>query len=159
MKKLISIIYLLMLAFTANAAIIGSTDDAMTVGGGARPIGMGKAFVAVSDDADAPFINPAGLASLKGPQAMSMFTNLLNEVYYMEYSGAVPTPYGTIGAGYITTGVNNIPTTPPTDYYDSLFLVSYSTPLGRFFRYGKNIFVGANRTACNASFRGRMEAC
>ncbi len=33
---------------------------------GARPIGLGGAFVAVADTADAPFWNPAGLNALKG---------------------------------------------------------------------------------------------
>ena len=148
---------LLLLGMAANAAVVGSTDDAMTVGGGARPIGMGRAFTAIADDADAPFVNPAGTAGIKGPQAMSMFTNLLGEVYYMEYSGSVPTPYGTVGAGYISTGVNNIPTTPvPTDYYDSLFLVSYSAPLGTFFRYGRNVFAGVNYKIYNRGYTGQL---
>ena len=143
------------IATPASAAVIGSTDDAMTVGGGARPIGMGRAFTAIADDADAPFINPAGIAAMKGPQAMGMYTNLMGEVYYHEFSGAIPTPYGTVGAGYITTGVNDIPTLPlPSDYYDSLFLVTYSVPLARFFNYGRNVFVGANFKVFNRGYTG-----
>jgi len=137
------------------AAVIGSTDDPMTIGGGARPIGMGRAFTAVADDADAPFLNAAGIAGLKGPQAMAMFTNLLEDVYYREYCGAVPFPYGTVGFGYISTGVNNIPTTPlPSDYYDSLFLVSYSTPLARWFDYGNNVFMGTNFKVFSRGYSG-----
>ena len=105
----IGILVLLAFSFfsvnSALAAVIGTTNDAMTIGGGARPIGMGRAFTALADDA-----NPAGLAALKGPQAMAMYTNLLGEVYYDEFSGAVPTPYGTFGLGYITTGVTGIQT-------------------------------------------------
>ncbi|MFA4844732.1 MAG: hypothetical protein WC632_07295 [Candidatus Margulisiibacteriota bacterium] len=137
--------------------VIGSTDDAMTIGGGARPIGMGRAHTAVAEDADASFINPAGLAGLKGPQAMAMYTNLLQDVYYQEFSGAVPTPYGIFGLGYITTGVNNIVTkdTPvPTDYYDSLLSFSYATPLANFFNYGNNVFVGANYKLYNRGYTG-----
>ncbi len=134
---------------TSQAAVVGYTDDAMIVGGGARPIGMAKAFCAIAEDADAPFINPAGIAGLKGPQAMSMFTNLMGDVYYSEFSGAIPSPYGTVGVGYLTTGVSRIPTpigttVVYTDYYDSLLLFTYSTPLGRFFEYGRNVFVGVN---------------
>ncbi|OGC03726.1 hypothetical protein A2276_07710 [candidate division WOR-1 bacterium RIFOXYA12_FULL_43_27] len=91
-------------------ALVGITDDAMTIGGGARPIGMGRAFVAVVEDADAPFINPAGIAGIKGPSAMAMYTNLLDEIYYREYSGVVPAVFGTVGAGFISTGVTGIPT-------------------------------------------------
>ena len=158
MKKYISLlgfgIWLLGFSF-CYAAVVGSTDDAMTIGGGARPIGMGRTFTAIADDCDTIFLNPAGLASLKGPQAMSMFTNLLGEIYYMEVSGAVPSPFGTIGVGYITTGVNNIPTTPiSTDYYDSLLALSYSTPLSRFFMYAQNVFVGVNYKIYNRGYTG-----
>jgi long-subunit fatty acid transport protein len=118
---------------------------------------MGRAFTAIVDDADAIFINPAGLASLKGPQAMAMYTNLLNTVYYNELSGAVPTPYGTFGLGYITTGVTGIITndTPiPTDYYDSMIAVSYAAALSKFVNYGKNVFVGATYKLYNRGYTG-----
>lgn len=39
---------------------------------GARPIGIGGAFVAVADTADAPYWNPAGLYQLKGNSASFM---------------------------------------------------------------------------------------
>jgi len=147
--------------FRVAAAVVGSTDDAMTIGGGARPIGMGRAFTAVSDDADGCFINPAGTAGLKGPQAMTMYTNLLEDIYYREYSVAIPTSFGTFGMGYITTGVNGISQqttitgeSTNTDYYDSLFLVSYSTPLGRFFQYWNNVFAGINFKVFNRGYSG-----
>ena len=159
MKKiLLSVIAgYLICGLPALAAVIGSTDDAMTIGGGARPIGMGRAHTAVVEDSDAPFINPAGLASLKGPEAMAMYTNLLQSVYYQEFSGAVPTPYGTFGAGFINTGVNGIVTsdTPiPTDYYDSLLTLSFATPLANYFTYGNNVFVGGNLKLYNRGYTG-----
>lgn len=150
----------LLLLWPAQAVVTGPTDDPLVVGGGARPLGMGKAFTAIADDADALFINPAGLAGLKGPTALAMFTNLLGEIYYLEYCGAIPAPFGTLGLGYITTGVNQIPTTNDqgqvvsTDYYDSLLLLSYSTPLGRYFGYGRNVFVGANYKIFNRGYSG-----
>jgi len=148
-KALIGIGLALLVVSPALSAVVGMTDDPMSVGGGARPLGMGRAFAAVADDADAPFINPAGIAGLKGPQAMSMFTNLLGEVYYTEFSGAVPAPFGTVGMGYINTGISQvlIPTGSSfvySDYYDTLLTMTYSTPLSRFFIYGRNIFVGGN---------------
>lgn len=158
MKNLIVILILLLFSIVpARAAIVGSTDDAMTIGGGARPIGMGRAHTAVAEDSDAAFINPAGLASLKGPEAMAMNTNLLGEVYYYEVSGAVPTPNGVFGVGYITTGVSNIPTTPiPSDYYDSMVTLSYATPLANFLNYGNNVFVGANYKIFNRGYTGGL---
>ena len=147
------------LALSASAAdVVGSTDDPMMVGGGARPLGMGRAYTAVVDDADAMFINPGGLANMKGPQAMSMFTNLLGDVYYTEFSGAIPFPFGTVGAGYISTGVNNIPTTGglDADYYDSMLVLSYATPLGRYFSYYNNVFVGVNAKFYSRGFSGSI---
>jgi hypothetical protein len=88
---------------------------------------------------------------------MAMYTNLLTDVYYREFSGAVPTPYGTLGLGYITTGVNNIVTTDtpvPTNYYDSLLAFTYATPLANFVSYGKNVFVGANYKLYNRGYTG-----
>lgn len=140
---------LLVMSLPVHAAVVGQTDESTRVGGGARPLGMGGAYVAVADDADAMFINPSGLASLKGPQAMAMFTSVVNEVYYSEFCGAMPSDYGTVGIGYIATGVNNIPTViasseVPTDYYDGMLLLTYSSPLARFFEYSRNVYVGAN---------------
>jgi hypothetical protein len=86
---------------------------------------------------------------------MSMFTNLIGDVYYSEFCGAIPTANGTFGLGYITTGVNGIPTVPiPTDYYDSLLTATYSVPLANFFRYWKNIYVGANYKIFNRGYTG-----
>lgn len=136
------------------------TDDSTTIGGGARPLGMGRAFVGVADDADAPFINPAGIAGIRSPQVMSMFTNLLGEVYYVELSGVIPAPFGTMGAGYIATGVNQVLTpissteSVYTDYHDNLFLLTYSTPLARFFDYGRNFYVGVNAKVFTRGWSG-----
>lgn len=155
MKKislLLAVYFFLLTAVLAET--IPQVDDVTVIGGGARPLGMGRAFTAVADDVDASLINPAGLAALKGPEAMAMFTNLLGEVYYAEYCGAVPASFGSLGVAYVTTGTNNIPTTPPSDYYDSLFLVSYSTPLNRFFGYSRNIFVGCSLKVFNSGFTG-----
>jgi hypothetical protein len=160
----ILIILSLFLFYPANAAVVGSTGDPMTIGGGARPIGMGRAFTAVADDADAPFLNPAGIAGLKGPQYMAMFTNLLEDIYYKEYCAAIPTPNGTFGFGYISTGVNGIPTPISsteivnTDYYDSLFLLSYSTPLARYLKYGNNVFMGINLKVFSRGYTGGYNA-
>lgn len=160
-KKSITVFLFLAVIIPAAgfAAVVGETDDPMVIGGGARPLGMGRAFTAVADDADAPFLNPAGIAGLKGPQAMGMFTNLMGEVYYAEFCGAIPASFGTVGAGYVITGVNQIPTqvgssTVYTDYYDSLLLLTYSTPLSRYFGYGRNVFAGINFKVFSRGFTG-----
>ncbi|HVN67588.1 MAG TPA: hypothetical protein VMT55_04380, partial [Candidatus Sulfotelmatobacter sp.] len=142
-----------------GGVIVGLTDDPMAVGGGARPLGMGRAFAAVADDVDTMFINPAGLASLRGPQGMTMYTNLINEIYYSEFCAGLPAAFGTVGLGYVITGVNQIPITVDTktvyaDYYDTMLVFSYASVLARFFDYGKDIFVGMNLKLLNRGYNG-----
>ena len=153
---------LILLAGAAGADLIGLTDDPLTIGGGARPLGMGRAFAAVADDADAIFINPGGLALMKRPQALAMSTNLLaGDVYYSEFCGAVPSVFGSVGIGYITTGVNRISTLAGstevfTDYYDSVLAFSYASGLARFVQYADNVFVGLNLKLFNRGFTGGL---
>lgn len=161
LSLLLSVISICLLGNFAVAAVVGSTDDPILVGGGARPLGMGRAFDAIADDADAIFLNPGGLAGIKGLQAMSMFTNLFGDVYYDEYAVAIPTPWGTTGIGYITTGVNDIPTSTTesglkADYYDSLLDLSYSVPIGKYFNYGNNIFAGLSYKIYSRGFSGSI---
>ncbi|MFA6170721.1 MAG: hypothetical protein WCV63_10635 [Negativicutes bacterium] len=154
----IPLIWLTIAGSSFAATIDAQTTDALLIGGGARPLGMGRAFTAVVEDADAIFINPAGLAGLMAPEAMSMFTNLLGDIYYSEFSGIIPSRFGTFGLGYVTTGVNQvlIPIDPPvvTDYYDNLLIATYSAPLALFFDYGRGIYFGLNAKIFNRGWVG-----
>jgi hypothetical protein len=154
------VIIVLLVSSAALACAVDITDDPMMIGGGARPLGMGRAFTAVVDDADAMFLNPAGAANMRGMQAMSMFTNLLGEIYYVELCGGIPTLYGTFGAGYVATGINNVlyPSGGPgnvyADYYDHLFVLSYGAPLSLFLTYARNVYIGTNLKLFNRGWSG-----
>ncbi|HHM23673.1 MAG TPA: hypothetical protein ENJ23_01370, partial [Bacteroidetes bacterium] len=67
------------------------------IGYGARPMGMGGAFTALSDDAHAIFWNPAGLAGLSRSELTLMHTKQLGLIPYtmLAYAGRL----GTWGAG------------------------------------------------------------
>ena len=135
----------------------GVTDDPLVIGGGARPLGMGRAFSALANDSDAVFVNPAGAASLKEPQAMAMFTNLLGgTVYYAEYCGALPSDYGSISIGFIDTGTSITSGEVNIDYYDSLLAFNYASALSRFFQYGDNVLVGLSFKIFNRGFTGGL---
>ncbi len=79
-------------ALTPSAALAGSTAGAasLQIPPDARAEGMGRFFNAVSDDAFAPWWNPAGLAFMRGWNAGLMHTKLVpdlaDDVYY-EYLG------------------------------------------------------------------------
>lgn len=84
-------------------------SDPMYIGVGARPLGMGKAFVAMAEDADGIFVNPAGLGSIYSPKITSMYANVLGDVNYMVLGGAYPhTENSAIGAGIIRSAVDGI---------------------------------------------------
>ncbi|MFQ6041586.1 MAG: hypothetical protein ACE5PV_12075 [Candidatus Poribacteria bacterium] len=55
------------------------------LGGGARPMGMGGAYIGLADDANAPFFNPAGLTQLMKRELTAMYSMLyvgLNPILY-----------------------------------------------------------------------------
>ena len=60
-------------AQAANSQLEGAFADVVN---GARPQGMGGAFIGVSDDANAPLWNPAGVGFLKKKQMTSMYADL-----------------------------------------------------------------------------------
>ena len=62
-------------AGTSGAIILKQTS-------GARPLGMGEAFVAVADDVNALHFNPAGLAQIKRHQISVMYLDSLVDTWY-----------------------------------------------------------------------------
>lgn len=111
----LSIIFVLLSSSQAFAQGYVIAADPTSVGVGARALGMGKAFVALSDDIQGLFINPAGLGKLSSRlQASSMATRLINEVTYTQLTGAYSTTYGTLAAGFLGT---NLATEVTSDYY------------------------------------------
>lgn len=95
------------LSFSPAAAL---TADPMDYSVGARSVGMGKAYVAVAEDSETVFINPAGLGSISTLKLGSMYTSLLEDVNYTVISAAYPldNDSGTLGAGLISQASNQI---------------------------------------------------
>ncbi|MFH1826643.1 MAG: PorV/PorQ family protein [bacterium] len=98
-----------LLVIPAAAITGGLVSDPMSIGVGARPLGMGRAYVGVAEDADAIFTNPAGIARITNPKLSSMYTSLLQDVDYMVVGGAYP--FGeksAVGAGIINSSTSSI---------------------------------------------------
>ena len=75
------------------------------IGYGARPMGMGGAFVALADDANAVLWNPAGLARLQNSQLTGMYARQMGLVPYGFMGFAQPvSPRSSLGAGVISSG-------------------------------------------------------
>lgn len=100
----------LLLIVSPVVAQSGTIADPMSIGVGARALGMGRAYVGVAEDGDSLFVNPAGIALSATPKLSSMYASLLNENTYAIVSGVYP--YGdrsSIGVGIINSSSPDIP--------------------------------------------------
>ena len=106
MKQVLSLIaVLILIGGTAQAQVA----DPTSLGVGARALGMGRTYVAVAEDADALFMNPAGLATSGNPKLSTMYGSLMGDVNYAVIGGVYP--FGeksAIGAGFINASTSDI---------------------------------------------------
>lgn len=75
MKGRIVCLGFFILAFPPWLALAADAGPFLRIGVGARALGMGGAFVALSDDATAIYWNPAGIAQLESGELATMYTN------------------------------------------------------------------------------------
>jgi hypothetical protein len=109
---LLSIVF----AMTAPSASFGAdrfAGDFLTLGSGARALGMGSAFVAATDGAVSTYYNPAGLARLTGREANLMHSEQFGGLEnYNSISLAAPaSPTEGVGLTLLHLGVGDIPVT------------------------------------------------
>ena len=64
----------------------------LSLGSGARAVGMGKCFTAVADDASAVYYNPAGLAQIRQPEIALAHNLYLADGFYDNAEGVYPLP-------------------------------------------------------------------
>ncbi len=71
----------------------------LKIGVGSRPIGMGGAYTATSDDINALYWNPAGIANISSREAYFNHVNWISDVNldYAGFASGIP-GFGTIGA-------------------------------------------------------------
>jgi hypothetical protein len=98
----------------------------MTYGAGARPLSMGRAFTAVSDDVDAIFWNPAGLATFRSNQIALQHAPLPLGGAYQSLAYAQPL----YNAGHIGIGILNL-TSGNIDKIGSS-AATFDVPIGSF---------------------------
>ena len=83
--------------------------DPLLLGAGARPLGMGSAFVAISDDATAVYWNPAGLARLPRRETQVQHAEQFGgTVNHDVFTLAAPASIGGLGIGLLRLGVDGI---------------------------------------------------
>jgi hypothetical protein len=132
--------------FASNDA--GLPGEFLNTGVGARPLGMGRAFTAVSDDVDSIYWNPAGLASYRSSQLSFQYSPLPEEgsFQYAAYSQPIYT-YGNFGVGIINLDSGSIPRTvaiSANDFsetgtysaYERAYMAGYASRFGDHYSSG-----------------------
>ncbi len=89
-------------------------DDFLSVGGGARALGMGSSYVSMKGDVTSGYWNPAGLANVKQLQLVFMHSERFSGIVGYDY-GAVAFPLrhseGTLAFSFYRQGVDGIKNT------------------------------------------------
>ncbi len=117
MKKIsiVILISLLSMAPVQGGGIVKAkyAGEFMATGVGARALGMGGAFTAISNEITAGYWNPAGLTRMDYPQFIGMYAERFAKLVNYNYAAA-GMPIGdrsTIALSVIRLGVDDIPVT------------------------------------------------
>ena len=106
------LVFIILLGQSLAEAATKYAGEFLTLGVGARPLGMGGSFVAISDDSTAAYWNPAGLGHLSHSEVSFMHSSLgdLNSYDFINYVQ----PFGgntSVGLSWLRVGVDDIPVT------------------------------------------------
>ncbi len=92
----------------------------LSVGAGARGLGMGGAFCAVVDDASSGYWNPSSLFRLRNQQVQLMHSERFGGLVKYDYMGYGRSDGETgLGAGLYRTAIGDIPNTNNLEWYDT----------------------------------------
>ena len=116
MKRYVYIIIFILLAIGFSLPVCfakgrGTTGaNFLKIGVGARPLGMGGAFVAVADDANTIWWNPAGVATTKHKEMTLMYNEMGEDIRYqfLAYNQPVKKLRGGLGGSISYLSVSNI---------------------------------------------------
>ncbi len=142
--KRITVLTIIILALCGS--VFGLQPSAFVdIGGGARPSALGDAFVAVADDANSVFYNPAGMATSKYNDVAFMYGNVKSLVPY-NYIAGIYNFEGQRAAGFglIVSG--------DALEDEKTFILSYDEKLDWLLRVVKNMYIGVNLKLQAAGF-------
>ena len=121
------------------------------IGYGARPMGMGGAFTALTHDAHSVLWNPAGLTRLDNTNATFMWTKQLNLIPYYFFAAGRPVSKSiTLGTAVISSGNDVL---RETTAFLSIAYKRHSTAKSFF----NNFSVGMNLKFRNSSFGNNQD--
>jgi|ERR1035437_592954 hypothetical protein len=111
MKKIILVLTLAMASASVFAGVYDNVSmifPALSMGAGARAMGMGGAYTAVADDASAIYWNAAGLGTIKNIQAVLNYDKWFVDTMFSRGMFAVPLSAGAIGADIFYMSMGSI---------------------------------------------------
>lgn len=109
-QNYLSLFFLLLLAKPALSGPEAGRENLFLLGVDARALGMGGAYVSVTDGASSVYWNPAGLALLDKGEASLMHVSLWENTIYDFAALAYPTlDFGSFAIGAIRLGTIDVP--------------------------------------------------
>jgi hypothetical protein len=133
-------------AWGANSNVGTSGAQFLKIGAGARPTGMGEAFVGVADDVNAVYYNPAGLGYMKNPELIAMHTQWFQDTNYEFGAFAYPSKVGTFGISAATLKTEDLQQRNADESYvgtfdtvDAAYTISYGYAFSKAYSLGANI--------------------
>jgi hypothetical protein len=133
--------YLLMLALAFSASPLSAAfDKAGVLGIGARPLGMGDAYVAIADDSSAMYWNPAGMVQVPRMELSGFVGSLLNGKEYNMAIGFVLPFYEQTAIGVSVVSLYHNTGDAATQAFENNYKLSFATPLN----VEKTVSVGVN---------------
>lgn len=106
------VVLVTLLSWSAAESASKYAGDFLTLGVGARPLGMGGSFAAIADDSTAAYWNPAGLGRLRHSEIAFMHSSLgeLDSYDFVNYIHPLRDSES-IGLSWLRVGIDDIPIT------------------------------------------------
>ena len=177
MRRALSLSVLCFLGLATSAQAVNYSNEVLSIGVGARALGMGGTYVGIADDSTAVYWNPAGLTNVKHLEvaaiqqgrentALNLGTNEVGSQYFFMSGGATLPEAGSLGLAIMRFGVGNIDQTtagtpggPPNvigtfSEQDMAVMLGYAHTVGKAFRAGvtvKTLFGGTSGLVADPS--------
>ena len=99
MKKILAVFLVLLMhgSLYAGGRVGTSSAGILKIAPGARPAAMGNAFIALANDVNAIYWNPAGLSELQSSEGAFMYNSYIADIKYSYLAGAFKTKAGNFG--------------------------------------------------------------
>jgi len=128
------------------------SSEFLSIGVGARALGMGGAYVAIANDGSAVYWNPAGLSQLQKREVSFMHASRFSGLVHANFINFVfPDKNGNaFGISYFRMGIDDIPKSTKLDQFDRPIIEGYMQDIEHALFLSishclaENFFVGGN---------------